>query len=132
MLSLGGGLPATSLFPYETIEATVPRPDAFALDPIAEPSSLTSPFSWLWSLLFSSRKDSKHFKISIPKYAARPDRELQLATALQYGTAQGLPQLRDFMLRFTRLVHRPPPEVKHEILVTTGNTDAWCAHYTAL
>lgn len=79
-----------------------------------------SSFSWLWKL-FGGRKEKTN-TITIPKYPDQPT-DINLATALQYGTATGLPQLAKFINSFVEQVYQPAYE-DWTTLVQTGNTDA--------
>ena len=91
-------------------------PDSFALDSSQSGSS----FSWLWKLFGSSPKE-KTRPITIPKYPATKD-DVTLATALQYGTATGLPQLQKFINEFVEKTYQPAYS-DWQTLVQTGNTD---------
>jgi DNA-binding transcriptional MocR family regulator len=65
----------------------------------------------------------------IPKTADTPDilRKIDLASALQYGTAQGYPPLYQFLTEFTREHLHPnvPYNGGPEIILTVGNTDGF-------
>ena len=79
------------------------------------------PFSWIWAL-FSNRKDSTS-SIAIPKYPKDPG-DLNLATALQYGPANGQLQLQQVFHDFTRTVYKPAYS-NFTTMIHTGNTDGW-------
>lgn len=68
--------------------------------------------------------------LHIPKYPADKD-EINLAVALQYGTAQGIPQLQKFIKEFTAKVYQPAYK-DWANLVQTGNTDAWSRAFQTL
>ena len=89
-------------------------PDSFSVQPKAE-----SPLAWFWNL-FGSGKE-KTTSITIPKYPTNPE-EVNLATALQYGTATGLPQLNKFVKEFVAKVYQPGYG-DCTVLMDTGNTD---------
>lgn len=78
--------------------------------------------SWVWRL-FGAAKE-KTSSIVIPKYTSDPVNEINLATALQYGTAQGIVPLQKFIKEFTGKVFQPA-YADFATLVDTGNTDGW-------
>ncbi|EPS34475.1 hypothetical protein PDE_09439 [Penicillium oxalicum 114-2] len=104
--NFAGGLPHPSYFPYDTLEATVARPQR--LEP-------------------SSKNDSKADRLVIPKEVSTtdPSQRIDLSTALQYGTAQGYPPLFTFLRQFTRdHLHPNVPYAKGpDIVLSCGNTD---------
>lgn len=59
----------------------------------------------------------------VPKYPVKPG-DLNLAMALQYGMARGIPQLQEVTKEFTRKVYRPGYN-NYTTLVRIGNTDGW-------
>ena len=81
-------------------------------------STRESGFSWLWNL-FSPKQ--KTISVSVPKYPTSPD-QLNLAVALQYGQATGLPQLQAFVREFVAKVYDPGYS-DWTCLADTGNTD---------
>ncbi|CDO75895.1 hypothetical protein BN946_scf184523.g4 [Trametes cinnabarina] len=93
-------------------------PESFSVSDSQSESSL----SWLWKLFGSSHKEKTN-SITIPKFPERPE-DVNLATALQYGTATGLPQLQKFINDFVKNVYQPAYE-DWTTLVQTGNTDGW-------
>ena len=101
-------------------------PDSFSLDPARPSSSL----SWFWRLFGSESSKVKTTPLHIPKYPTVKD-EINLAVALQYGTAQGLPQLQKFIKEFTDKVYQPAYK-DWANLVQTGNTDAWSRAFQTL
>lgn len=68
--------------------------------------------------------------LNIPKYPAQKD-DINLAVALQYGTAQGIPQLQKFVKEFTKKVYQPAYE-NWTNLTHTGNTDGWSRAFQTL
>ncbi|SCV73613.1 BQ2448_6043 [Microbotryum intermedium] len=120
MLMLAGGLPSPDYFPFDSISAQVLVPNSYkTTDP-----TLTS---WLWSFFKPTTT-----KMTIPKYIPNATHDqVQLSSALQYGTAVGLPPLAKFIKHFTELVHRPG-YVNYETLVNAGSTDAWSKICTTL
>ncbi|GAA6028362.1 hypothetical protein JCM8097_006994 [Rhodosporidiobolus ruineniae] len=103
MLSLAGGLPHPSLFPFASI-------DAVAYPPTADLSLDATPKSGL-------------VKIDLEKYAPEPG-QLDLNQLLQYGYASGLPALRSWLAEYVKQVY-PPAYADWEILLNCGNTDGW-------
>lgn len=95
-------------------------PDSFSLEPTQQESSL----SWVWKLFGSGSRKEKTTAITIPKYASDPTNEVNLATALQYGTAQGIIPLQKFLKEFASKVYQPAYS-DFTTLVHTGNTDGW-------
>jgi aromatic amino acid aminotransferase I / 2-aminoadipate transaminase len=77
------GHPHPDYFPFATLEATTLPIDSYPVTPEQEASA--SPFSWIWNL-FSAPNKKRMDKISVPKYVSDPINEVNLATALQYGT----------------------------------------------
>ncbi|KAJ5689228.1 hypothetical protein N7462_003620 [Penicillium macrosclerotiorum] len=106
--NFAGGLPHPSYFPYDTLEATVARPQR--LQP-------------------STKDDSKADRVTVPKQSTQTDlsRKIDLSTALQYGTAEGYPPLLAFLRQFTRDHLHPnvPYAEGPEIILTCGNTDGF-------
>ena len=108
------GLPNPAYFPFETITGEALSPEALL------PSSSTSSISWLWSLF--SKSDAKTtVPISIPKYPAKPS-DVNLAAALQYQPATGLPALQTIIHEFSSKVYQPAYR-NFATLVNIGNTD---------
>ncbi|KAJ5176880.1 uncharacterized protein N7482_002757 [Penicillium canariense] len=106
--NFAGGLPHPTYFPFDTLEATVARPQR--LQP-------------------SSKDDSKADRVIVPKESktADPSRKIDLTTALQYGTAEGYPPLFSFLRQFVRDHLHPnvPYEGGPEIILSCGNTDGF-------
>ncbi|GAA5856155.1 hypothetical protein JCM8547_003007 [Rhodosporidiobolus lusitaniae] len=115
ILILAGGLPPPEYFPFETISATTLAKNSFKT---SDPSF----GAWLLSFLPGAGK-KKTDAWDIPKYAAQPT-QIQLSSALQYGTAAGLPPLATFVYDFTRRVFQPAYADFHTVL-NAGSTDAW-------
>ena len=93
-------------------------PDSFSLKPSEQD---TSSLSWFWKLFGRANKEKTN-PITIPKYVEHPAEEINLSVALQYGTAQGLPQLQKFLKEFVDKVYQPAYD-DCTVLVHTGNTD---------
>ena len=92
--------------------------DSFSLKPSEQDASS---LSWFWKLLGRANKEKTN-PITIPKYVEHPAEEINLSVALQYGTAQGLPQLQKFLKEFVDRVYQPAYD-DCTVLVHTGNTD---------
>ncbi|KAL4888593.1 pyridoxal phosphate-dependent transferase [Aspergillus ambiguus] len=109
--NLAGGLPNASYFPYDTLEATVAHPHRF------QPS--TSP-----------SHSSSSTRVIIPKesQSANLQKKIDVTTALQYGTADGLPPMATFVRQFTRNhLHPNVPYARGpDTLLTCGSTDGFC------
>ena len=80
--------------------------------------------SWVWKLFGAGSSKDKTSNITVPKYVNSPNKEVNLATALQYGTAQGIVPLQKFIKEFSAKVYQPAYE-NWTILLHGGNTDAW-------
>ncbi|KAK8164693.1 pyridoxal phosphate-dependent transferase [Phyllosticta citrichinensis] len=119
---LAGGLPNDKYFPYDNLEAKVALPNRWQPtpnDPVDPPSSQ------LQATNLSDVHPSA--RIVVPHTSKGPDvlRRIDLATALQYGTAQGYPPLYQFVRQFTTQNLHPhvPYQGGPEIILTCGNTD---------
>lgn len=121
------GLPHPSYFPFDKVGADALVADTFSVDVNASPSTKGS-LSWFWNLL-SGSKDTI-MPISIPKYPENPD-DVNLAVALQYGMAQGLPQIQKITYEFSKTVYRPA-YANFATTVHDGNTDGWGKSVTTL
>jgi DNA-binding transcriptional MocR family regulator len=102
------GLPHASYFPYDTLEAKVARPQR---------------------LNSAKDKDAHSVQVTVPKEDNTTDltRKIDLTTALQYGTAEGIPPLRNFLRSFVRDHLHPnvPYDGGPEILLSCGSTDGF-------
>ncbi|KAI9884186.1 MAG: hypothetical protein M1823_004025 [Watsoniomyces obsoletus] len=128
--NLAGGLPNASFFPYDTLEASVALPTRFKPTPNhpTQPDEIPErvlgprPYEPISQELPSSR-------VLVPKLSETNDllKKIDIASALQYGTAQGYPPLASFIRRFTRDHLHPnvPYESGPEIILTCGNTDGF-------
>lgn len=97
-------------------------PDSFSLHP-AQPEEESS-LSWVWKLFGASTRKEKTTSITIPKYTSDPMNDINLAVALQYGTAQGILPLQKFLKEFSSKIYQPGYS-DFTTLVHTGNTDGW-------
>ena len=112
-------MPSAAYFPLSELSAETLAKDSFALSPTEKPQSL----SWFWRLFSSGRTKERTEHLTIPKYATSKD-EVSLEVALQYGTAQGLVPLQNFIHEFTKRVYQPQYE-DFRIFMHAGNTAAW-------
>ncbi|KAJ5241245.1 uncharacterized protein N7469_002836 [Penicillium citrinum] len=107
--NFAGGLPHPSYFPYDTLEATVARPQR--LQP-------------------STSHDTKSDRVTVPKEfkTSDPSQRIDLTTALQYGTAEGYAPLLSFLRRFVKDHLHPnvPYKGGPEVILSCGNTDGFC------
>ncbi|PYH90913.1 PLP-dependent transferase [Aspergillus ellipticus CBS 707.79] len=114
--NLAGGLPNASFFPYDTLEATVAHPQRFAAPSDHEQKKPTG----------DAHSTERRM---IPKESQTTNllKKIDLTTALQYGTAEGLPVLADFVRQFTRDHLHPnvPYTGGPNTLLTCGSTDGF-------
>ncbi|KAA8643012.1 hypothetical protein EYZ11_011444 [Aspergillus tanneri] len=108
--NIAGGLPNSSYFPYDTLEAAVAHPQRFA------PSGKDS-------------DDARSSRVTVPREspAANPLQKIDVNTALQYGIVDGLPPLATFVREFTRnhLHSNVPYTNGPDTLLTCGATDGF-------
>ncbi|TFK55669.1 PLP-dependent transferase [Heliocybe sulcata] len=121
VIALAGGMPNPSYFPFSSLSADALVPDSF---PVSTSSSQSSSSSWFWKIFGAGQPKEKTSSVTIPKYAKDPRNNVNLATALQYGTATGLVPLQKFLQEFTAKVYQPAYS-DFATLVQTGNTDGW-------
>ncbi|KDR83779.1 hypothetical protein GALMADRAFT_110657 [Galerina marginata CBS 339.88] len=125
ILNLAGGLPSPDYFPFNTVKADILVSDSFSTK---STSGTKSPLSWIWSLFSGGQETTA--PISIPKYPVNPE-DVNLATALQYGMARGIPQLMKVIGEFTAKVYQPG-YANYATLLHAGNTDGWAKAVTTL
>ncbi|KAI4090535.1 MAG: hypothetical protein LQ344_004676 [Seirophora lacunosa] len=102
LISLGGGLPSSSVFPYEHIEVKVPNPPHF------------------------EEAETKHSGLCVRagKHDAAEGKSIyDIHIAFNYAQGTGSPQLIRFVTEHTEIVHRPPYQDWHCAL-TIGSTSA--------
>ncbi|KAL0565611.1 hypothetical protein V5O48_016415, partial [Marasmius crinis-equi] len=99
IISLAGGLPHPTLFPYHGL-----RLDAYA------PDALTN----------------QEQAARVPLYSAKSEEgaKINISSGLQYSHAKGSERLSSFVREFTEHVLHPG-YLDFEILLHSGNTDAW-------
>ncbi|KZT24540.1 PLP-dependent transferase [Neolentinus lepideus HHB14362 ss-1] len=121
VITLAGGMPNPGYFPFSTITADGLVPDSF---PVSTSSSQSSSTSWFWKIFGAAPRKEKSTPLTIPKYVKDPSSHVNLATALQYGTATGLVPLQKFLQEFVTKVYQPAYS-NFVALAHTGNTDGW-------
>ncbi|KAI1447164.1 aromatic amino acid aminotransferase [Annulohypoxylon stygium] len=119
-----GGLPNAQLFPFDTLEAQTARPDRWTPSP--NYPGADDLLSWqLANTSISEQASATH--VVVPHDAPTSDikKKIDLATALQYGQADGYPPLLSFIRQFAREVLHPnvPYEGGPEVISTCGSTD---------
>ncbi|KAF8655284.1 hypothetical protein AX16_003183 [Volvariella volvacea WC 439] len=114
LINMVGGLPNPDYFPYESISANALIPTSYAN------GESTGPLSRVWGFLSYPFKE-KTVPLSISKYPAKPG-AVNLADALQYSKATGLPQLKELIDDFTKDIYKPAYS-DFVTLVEVGNTD---------
>ena len=136
---LAGGLPNNYYFPFDTLEAKVAEPERWeptpnkpvdpppALDTDADTSAARMAKLGLGAQ--SSPLNQPQDQLLVPHTSAQknPIKKIDLASALQYGTAQGYPPLYYFIRQFTQENLHPncPYKGGPEVILTCGNTDGF-------
>ncbi|ANB11121.1 bifunctional 2-aminoadipate transaminase/aromatic-amino-acid:2-oxoglutarate transaminase [Sugiyamaella lignohabitans] len=100
------GLPHYSYFPYDTLEAAVAQPHRFSGSD-------------------KGRAQSSHIVVPKVDSSGVNASPLDIATVLQYGTAQGIPVLYEWLKEFTTKNLHPniPYDGGADIILSCGNTD---------
>ncbi|KAL4790292.1 aromatic amino acid aminotransferase [Aspergillus venezuelensis] len=108
--NLAGGLPNAAYFPYDTLEASAARSQRFPTIPGGKKAK--------------GSESSEHIVVPKESQSAQP-KKIDLTTALQYGTAEGLPPLATFIRQFAREHLHPniPYAGGPDTVLTTGATD---------
>ena len=125
------GLPNPNYFPYDTLEAKVALPNRWKPTPnrLVDPPSVE-----LASTVLSDTPPST--RVVVPHFSGNSDplHTIDLATALQYGTAEGYPSLYNFIRQFTLENLHPtiPYKGGAEIILTCGSTDGFSKTIQAL
>ncbi|KAI9735656.1 MAG: Aromatic/aminoadipate aminotransferase 1 [Cirrosporium novae-zelandiae] len=102
VISLGGGLPSSSYFPFESISAQVPTVPKFSEAEMLESSQT----------------------ITVGKYdCAQGKGVYDLSVALNYGQCMGSPQLLRFVTEHTEIIHNPPYR-DWQCSLTVGSTSS--------
>lgn len=118
------GLPNSSLFPFDTLEAQTAEPDRFTPTPNypGQPDGGDG-----GKKTVQDGTPSSH--IIVPKLStdSNPLANIDLNTALQYGMADGYPPLMSFVRQFTRQNLHPnvPYRGGPEVIMSCGSTDGF-------
>ncbi|KAL9060924.1 MAG: hypothetical protein Q9162_000368 [Coniocarpon cinnabarinum] len=124
---LAGGLPSPNYFPFDDLISDAAVPDRFTPTPNKPVDPPTSLSDHLNSIKLSP--DPASSRLLVPHESGDPDRtrKVDLATALQYGTAEGYPPLRQWLLRFVQEHMHPniPYAGGPNIVLTCGSTDGF-------
>lgn len=110
VISLAGGMPNPSIFPFDKIGA----------------NTLTPPFAHGVAQSKLTSSEAMKFRV-FQNYDRTPDGEdgdIELSTSLQYGEATGDARLRDFMKGHVDKLHNVKFE-DWDVIMTVGNTCAW-------
>ncbi|KAL4758997.1 putative aromatic amino acid aminotransferase [Aspergillus foveolatus] len=110
--NLAGGLPNASYFPYDTLEASAAHPQRFSTIPGGK----------------KAKGPQASERIVVPKESrSATSKKIDITTALQYGTSEGLPPLATFVNQFVREHLHPnvPYAGGPGTLLTTGATDGF-------
>lgn len=134
IILMRAGLPNNNYFPFDTLEAKAALPNRFKPTPnvpVDPPSSLPAQLAKL-----STSDASTASRVVVPKAVLSDNilRNIDLKSALQYGTAQGYPPLYSFLRQFTRENLHPnvPYAGGPEIILTCGSTDGFSKAIEAL
>ncbi|KAK3944193.1 aromatic amino acid aminotransferase [Diplogelasinospora grovesii] len=121
--NLAGGLPNVRFFPFDTLEAQTAKPERWTPSP-NQPDASGATTTQGPS---DPQKTAAH--IEVPKISSEPDplKKIDLATALQYGLAQGYPSLLSWIRQFTRDHLHPdvPYRDGPDVMLTCGSTDGF-------
>lgn len=120
------GLPNVRFFPFDTLEAQTAKPERWTPSPNQpEGSDLAGELGQM--SLAPDHMAAAH--IAVPKEAppgeTDPLKKIDLATALQYGLANGYPPLWSWVRQFTREHLHPdvPYRGGPDVVMTCGSTD---------
>ena len=133
---LAGGLPNQYYFPFDTLEAKVALPNRWKPtpnDPV-DPAPHSKADDKINSN--SSPLNQPQSSLTVPHTSKAPNplQKIDLASALQYGQAQGYPPLYYFIRQFTRENLHPncPYKGGPEVILTCGSTDGFSKTLMAL
>ena len=114
------GLPHVDFFPFDTLEAQAAKPERWTPSPNHPDEPAAAP---------SSAPATAATHIAVPKTVdeADPVKKIDLATALQYGLANGYPPLLSWVRQFTREQLHPDAPYRDgpEVILTVGSTDGF-------
>ncbi|KAF8311285.1 PLP-dependent transferase [Clavulina sp. PMI_390] len=119
LISLDGGVPAPSTFPFESVSIQYLAPDAFPIDPTRRPSSTF--FGWLSTMFNHPKSLMKVTKVT--RFALDPTKEFDIAQALSYSPFRGLVPLRKYVREFVAKIHQPS-YADWDVIVDLGAGDA--------
>lgn len=131
------GLPNLRFFPFDTLEAQTAKPDRWTPSPnhptTTDDAALATNLAAALKLRDDSHDNPEHqaaSHITVPKALTSisdPVQKIDLATALQYGTAQGYPPLLSFIKQFAlRNLHPNVPYAGGaDVVLTVGSTDGF-------
>lgn len=130
---LAGGLPNQYYFPFDTLEAKTALPNRWKPTPN---NPVDPPPRDDAKATDKAHKVQPESNLVVPHTSGEtnPLTKIDLATALQYGTAQGYPPLYYFLRQFTRDHLHPnvPYRDGAEIILTCGSTDGFSKVLQAL
>ncbi|KAK5656313.1 hypothetical protein OQA88_4693 [Cercophora sp. LCS_1] len=119
--NLAGGLPNLQFFPFDTLEAQAAKPERWTPSPNYPENSR--------AIASSSKHTEEPTHVTVPKASSEHDpvKRIDLATALQYGLAQGYPPLLDWVREFTCEYLHPsiPYQGGLDVAMTCGSTDGF-------
>ncbi|KAJ3501035.1 hypothetical protein NLJ89_g9522 [Agrocybe chaxingu] len=118
IISLAGGLPSPEYFPFDAVKADGLFSSTF---PATTAPQAKSTFSWLWDIFSASKVATT--PITIPKFPEHSN-DINLATYLQYSTAEGQPHLLKIVNELTTKVYKPA-YANFQTMLHAGNTDGW-------
>ncbi|ORY71627.1 aromatic amino acid aminotransferase [Pseudomassariella vexata] len=126
--NLAGGLPNARFFPFDTLEAQTAKPERWTPTPNRPGADSISTKLASASISSSSSNPKAASHIVVPHddpSAPNPLKKIDLASALQYGQANGYPPLLSFIRQFAREGLHPnvPYRGGPEVIFTTGATD---------
>lgn len=126
--NLAGGLPNVQFFPFDTLEAQTAKPDRWTPSPNHPDEELVQPMS-ATKISSPSSDDFVASHITVPKVLSEKNalKKIDLATALQYGLAQGYPPLYSWIRQFATQHLHPniPYEGGADVCLTVGSTDGF-------
>jgi DNA-binding transcriptional MocR family regulator len=124
------GLPHVTNFPFDTLEAAVALPNRFKptpLVPVDPPASEDARDAKPSPIASAAIPSSAHLKVPKESSTTNLLKKIDLATALQYGTASGYPPLHEFVREFVRQHLHPnvPYAPGPDVILTNGATDGF-------
>ncbi|KKZ64469.1 hypothetical protein EMCG_09540 [[Emmonsia] crescens] len=128
--NLAGGLPHSSYFPFDTLEATVALPSRINTSSY-NPAPAHAEED---EILLSTPPATARLIIPKESNSTNPTTRIDLTTALQYGAVEGYPPLLSFIRQFVRENLHPniPYAGGPEVILTCGATDGFSKTVEAL